>query len=64
MADELDVYLNYYPHQYVKCMSTDSEFVTFVSHAIELSVDLTVYPTIWAVLDTLFGDPKCQHILC
>ena len=30
-------------------MTSDSEFVAFVNHAIELALDLTTYPNIWAV---------------
>ena len=50
MVNKLDIYLNQYPSQYINCLSCDSEFVTFISYAIDLSVDLTVFPTIWAVL--------------
>ena len=50
MAQRLDMYLNRYPAQYINCMTSDSEFVAFVNHAIQLALDLTVYPTIWAVL--------------
>ena len=31
-------------------MTSDSEFVAFIDHAIELALDLTIYPNIWAVL--------------
>ena len=31
-------------------MTSDSEFVAFVNHAIHLALDLTTYPNIWAVL--------------
>ena len=34
-------------------MTSDSEFVAFVNHAIQLVLDLTTYPTIWAVLSIL-----------
>ena len=34
-------------------MTTDSEFVAFVNHAIQLAFDLTTYPNIWAVLSIL-----------
>ena len=34
-------------------MTSDSEFVVFVNHAIQLALDLTAYPTIWAVLSIL-----------
>ena len=50
MAQWLDVYLSKYPAQYVNCMTSDSEFVAFVNHAIQLALDLTIYPNVWAVL--------------
>ena len=50
MAQQLDVYLSKYPAQYINCMSSDSEFVAFINHAIQLVLDLMVYPNIWAVL--------------
>ena len=31
-------------------MTSDSEFVVFINQAIQLALDLTVYPNIWAVL--------------
>ena len=31
-------------------MTSDSEFVAFVNHTIQLALDLTAYPNIWAVL--------------
>ena len=31
-------------------MTSDSEFVAFVSHAIQMALDLMAYPNIWAVL--------------
>ena len=53
MAQRLDVYLNRYPAQYINCMTSNSEFVAFVNHAIQLVLDLTAYPNIWAVLSIL-----------
>ena len=34
-------------------MTSDSEFIAFISHAIQLALDLTTYPNIWAVLSIL-----------
>ena len=45
MDQQLDVYLNRYP-AYVHCMTSDSEFVAFVNHAIQLALDLMAYPNI------------------
>ena len=53
MAQQLDMYLSKYPAQYINCMTTDSEFVAFINHAIQLELDLTIYPNIWAVLSIL-----------
>ena len=50
MAQWLDMYLSKYPAQYINCMTSDSEFIAFVNHAIKLALDLTTYPNIWAVL--------------
>ena len=50
MAQWLDMYLNKYQAQYINCMTSDSEFVAFIYHAIQLALDLTTYPNIWAVL--------------
>ena len=50
MAQRLDLYLNRYCAQYINCMISDSEFVAFVNHTIQLALDLTAYPNIWAVL--------------
>ena len=47
MAQWLDVYLSKYPAQYINCMTSDSEFI---NHAIQLTLDLTTYSNIWAVL--------------
>ena len=46
MAQWLDVYLSKYPAQYINCMTSDSEFVAFINHAIHLALDLTVYSNI------------------
>ena len=53
MAQCLDVYLSKYPAQYINCMTSDSECVAFINHAIQLALDLTIYTNIWAVLMTL-----------
>ena len=50
----LDVYLSKYPAQYINCMTSDSEFVAFINHAIQLALDLMICPNIWAVLLILF----------
>ena len=34
-------------------MTSDSEFIAFINHAIQLALDLTTYPNIWDVLSIL-----------
>ena len=46
VAQQLDVYLSKYSAQYINCMTSDSEFIAFVNHAIQLALDLMVYPNI------------------
>ena len=53
MTQWLDMYLNKYPAQYINCMTSDSEFIAFVNHAIQMALDLTTDPNIWAVLSIL-----------
>ena len=53
MAQWLGMYLSKYPAQYINYMTPDSEFVAFINHAIQLALDLTTYPNIWAVLSVL-----------
>ena len=54
MAQRLDMYLSKYPAQYINCMTSDSEFIAFVNHAIQLALGLATYPNIWAVLSILY----------
>ena len=47
-------------------MSSDNEYVTLLKYAIRLNIDLTMFPTLWAVLSILLDtqDDKCEHIKC
>ena len=38
MAQWLDVYLSKYQAQYINCMTSDSEFIAFINHAIQLAL--------------------------
>ena len=40
------MYLNQHPAQYINCITSDSEFVAFVNHAIQMALDLNAYPNI------------------
>ena len=44
-------------------MTSDSEFVAFVNHAIQLALDLMAYPTIWAVLLILLETQDVNTLL-
>ena len=57
----LDKYLidNLKQHQY--CMSLDSEYISLISYAIKLEIDLCNFPAIWAVLSILL-DTKSNEL--
>ena len=52
--------------QHTHCMSSDNEYVTLLKYAIHLNIDLTMFPTLWAVLSILLNtqDGKCEYIKC
>ena len=66
MLSLLDKYLYDNPKQHTHCMSSDNEYVTLLKYAICLNIDLTTFPTLWAVLSILLDtqDEKCEHIKC
>ena len=66
MLSLLDKYLYNYPKQHTHCMSSDNEYVSLLQHAISLHIDLTTFPTLWAVLSILLDtqDHKCKYIKC
>ena len=49
----LDKYLYDNLKQHTHCMSSDNEYVTMLKYAIRLNIDLTAFPTLWAVLSIL-----------
>ena len=53
MLSLLDKYLYDHPKQHTHCMSSDNEYVSLLQHAISLHIDLTTFPTLWAVLSIL-----------
>ena len=53
MLSLLDKYLYDNPKQHTHCMSSDNEYVTLLKYAIRLNIDLTMFPTLWAVLSIL-----------
>ena len=66
MLSLLDKYLHDNPKQHTHCMSSDNEYVILLKYAIHLNIDLTAFPTLWAVLSILLDtqDGKCEYIKC
>ena len=57
----LDKYLYDHPKQHTHCMSSDNEYVTLLQYAIHLHIDLTMFPTLWAVLSILLETQDGKH---
>ena len=53
MLSLLGKYLYDNPKQHTHCMSSDNEYVALLKHAIHLNIDLSTFPTVWAVLSIL-----------
>ena len=66
MLSLLDKYLYDNLKQNTHCMSSDNEYVTLLKYAVCLNIDLTTFPTLWAVLSILLDtqDGKCKHVNC
>ena len=62
----LDKYLVNNPKQHQHCMSPDSEYITLITYATTLEINLCNFPAIWAVLsillDTMSSD--LQYVQC
>ena len=61
MLTLLDKYLYDNPKQHTHCMSSDNEYVTLLKYAIHLNIDLTMFPTLWAVLSILLDTQDGKH---
>ena len=66
MLSLLDKYLYDNPKQHTRCMSPGNEYVALLKYAIPLNIDLTTFPTLWAVLSILLKtqDVTCKHVKC
>ena len=53
MLSLLDKYLYDNPKQHTHCMSSNNEYVALLKYEIHLNVDLSMFPTLWAVLSIL-----------
>ena len=67
MLSLLDKYLCDNPKQHTHCMSPDNEYVALLKYAIHLNIDISMFPTVWAVLsillDTQDGNLKYIKLL-
>ena len=61
MLSLLDKYLYDHPKQHTHCMSSDNEYATLLQYAIHLHIDLTMFPTLWAVLSILLDTQDGKH---
>ena len=66
MISLLDKYLHHTLKHHTRCMSSDNEYVILLRYAICLNIDLTMFPTLWAVLSILLEtqDVTCEHVKC
>ena len=53
MLSLLDKYLYDNPKQHTHCMSPNNEYVALLKYAICLNIDISTFPTVWAVLSIL-----------
>ena len=53
MLSLLDKYVYDNPKQHTHCMSSDNEYVILLKYSINLNIDLSMFPTLWAVLSIL-----------
>ena len=57
----LDKYLYDHLKQHTHCMSYDDEYVTLIQYTIHSHIDLTTFPTLWAVLSILLDTQDGKH---
>ena len=61
MLQVLDAYLIDNPQQHQYCMSPDSEYISLITYATKLEIDLCNFLAIWAVLSILL-DTKSNEL--
>ena len=64
MLSLLDRYLYDNPKQHTYCMSPTNEYVVLLKYAIHLHIDISTFPTVWAVLSILLDtqDSNLEHV--
>ena len=55
MLSLLDKYLYDNPKQHTHCMSSDNKYVALLKYATCLNIDLSTFPTLWALLSILLN---------
>ena len=67
MLSLLDKYLYDKRKQHTYCMSSDNDYVALLKYAIHLNIDISMFPTVWAILsillDTQDGNPEYVKLL-
>ena len=53
MLSLLDKYLYDNPKEHTRCMSLDNKYVALLKYALCLNIDISTFPTFWAVLSIL-----------
>ena len=61
MLSLLDKYLYDDLKQHTHCMSSDNEYVILLKYARHLNIDLSTFPTLWAVLSILLDTQDGKH---
>ena len=64
MLSLLDRYLYDHPKQHTYCMSPDNEYVALLKYTIHLHIDISMFPTVWAVLSILLDtqDSNLEYV--
>ena len=64
MLSLLDKYLCDNPKQHTHCMSSNNEYVALLKYVKHLNIDLSTFPTVWAVLSILLDtqDGKLEYV--
>ena len=62
----LDKYLIDNPQQHQYCMSPDSKYISLITYATKLEIDLYNFPAIWTVLSILLDTKsnELQYVMC
>ena len=64
MLSQQDKYLYDNPKEHAHCMSLNNEYVALLKYAIHLNIDISMFPTVWAVLSILLDtqDSNLEYV--